>query len=165
MRHGTDVKPNRGKKATLASSQTQFDPDEAVENALILSPDLPSIELADKLSREADAEFLRGLAREFFLKLVKAQRRKMQASTREQFRLPGFEHLPIRIQIAGDKKQKLLNANYYGTREYYKHLSAKYDARKATDPKVQEAKALMEFMREKSQTDRGITVGRAFGLT
>jgi hypothetical protein len=152
---------DRGEKATLWSSQTKFDPDEAVQNALISEPDLPSIQIAERLAKEAMAhpDFIENFFRRFFFRSLKQSREKAARAKHEQYRLPGFEHLPIRIQGAKEKVE-LLDATYRGVREWVKHLNAK----SWETPRMKEAKALLEKMHEAAKRDPGITVRGALGL-
>jgi hypothetical protein len=81
---------------------------------------------------------------------------------RAQLRLPGFEHLPQRITGFGGKRIRLLNANYTGVRAYFRSLMRDHKARLRNDPKVKEAKALMEQLRKRARTDRRFTVRELF---
>ena len=153
---------NRVKNAALGSGQTQFDPVKAVENALILDPQVPSIQLAERLAKEAmeDPVFIQKHLVSFFFRSLKSMRRKEAFTRNPQRRLPGFEHLPIRIRGVENQRLALLDANYKGVREWVKHLNAE----KRDDPTMKEAKALLEKMSVASKADRDITVRRVFGL-
>lgn len=151
---------NRGQKATLAASQPQFDAKEAIQNALILEPDLPSNQLAERLAKEAakHRDFIHRISYTYFFRSLSAARKKDARAKHEQYQLPGLEHLPVRIRGTKNKQVDLLDATYFGVREWVKGINA----RKRNDPLMQEAKALVEKMHEASKQQRGITVRRAY---
>jgi hypothetical protein len=156
------VIPKRVKNATLGASQPQFDAEKAIENALILSPDVPTIQLAERLAKDAMAfpDFIYGILYAFFFRSLNAARKKGVKAASEQYQLPGFEHLPLRIRGTRNREVDLLDATYKGVKEWIKHLNAQ----RRNDPRMKEAKALLEKMREASKRQRGITVRRALGL-
>lgn len=148
----------------------------AVVDGLILNPKMPAIQLADVLMRESDPDLARALAeiltRKLYVTTILAERRKR--SIVAQTRLPGFEHLPLKIRIPRavpgfrgldtGKRVSLLDANTYGVREYYRLLMKAHRNRKQNDPKVQEAKSLLEKMQKASRKEKAITVRQVLML-
>jgi hypothetical protein len=114
------------------------------------------------LAKEAMAhpDFIENFFRRFFFRSLKQRREKDARAKHEQYQLPGFEHLPLRVLGKRKKRLELLNATYEDVRDWVKRMSA----RKPDTPKVTEAKALLEKMRVAARTDRGITVRRVYGL-
>jgi hypothetical protein len=159
----TNALPSRVKNAALRATGPDFDHAKAIEDALILEPELPSIQLAEKLTEEAmkDPKSTAAILQIFFLSRIKTARKIVSAAKHEQYRLPGFEHLPFSIR--GEKKEKLdlLDANYSAVRAWFKRLNT----RRKDDPEFNQAKALVEKMRAASKIDRGVTVRRVFGLS
>jgi hypothetical protein len=133
----------------------------AVANAMILKPKARAVELAEALLNES-LEFQRdlneALARNFYIAAYNVERRKRAAANRAQFALPGFEHLPLKIPSANGAPMRLLDANLRRVRDYYRSLTKGYDKRKKDDPRVKEAKALMQKLQKRSGTEKGITV-------
>ncbi len=73
-------------------------------------------------------------------------------------RLPGFDHLPVRITVAKGHRPLLLDANREGVRAYFWALMKKYSERKRKDPRIVEAKKLLDLMTNRAHTEKGITV-------
>ncbi len=98
------------------------------------------------------------LVRNFYVNAIQAERRRQSAATaKAQPMLPGFEHLPARIAIAG-KRVALLTANFSTIKAYYWSLMKKHTERKRNDPKIIEAKRLLDEMTKRAPNDKGITV-------
>lgn len=135
---------------------------EAIEQALILHPKIPAAQLADVLIEERGAEVAAqlgtALSRIFYTRGLLSARRKESAANRKQLLLPGFEHLPLKITVANGKRIRLLSANREGVRSYYWSLMKKHSERKRNDPKIIEAKALLDEMTKRARTEKGITV-------
>ena len=85
------------------------------------------------------------LARDFFLRTIRAELRKRAADA--QMRLPGFDHLPLTIQGADGEPVPLMDASYTRVRAYYRRLMVAHRNRRVNDPKIKEVKALLELMR------------------
>lgn len=135
----------------------------SIEQALIIHPNLPAIQLAGLLVENSDPELAADLSdllmREYYARGILAQRREESIETaRAQPMLPGFEHLPARIQVGEGKRVRLLSANYAAVREYYRSLIRAYGERRRNDPKLREAKALLDEMQKHSRANKGITV-------
>jgi hypothetical protein len=158
----TNVRPERGKDDGTWGQRPQFDAKKAIENALILDAELPSIQLAERLAREAlaDPVFIERYFVAFFLRSLTMARRKAARARHEQYQLPGFEHLPFTIRGENRERCNLLDANYKAVRAWFKGLNT----RRKDDPEFNEAKGLAEKMRIAAKKDRGITVRRALGL-
>jgi hypothetical protein len=109
-------------------------------------------------SFEFQAELNEILARNFYISACHAARKAQSAAARAQLLLPGFEHLPLKVPGLQGKRIALLDANFRRLRDYYRSLTKGHDARKKNDPRVIETKALMEKMRKRSRTEKGITV-------
>ncbi len=141
---------------------------DAVANALILHPDMPAIHLAEVLMKDEEPEVGEQLSeilkRDFYVRAVLADRRARAAANRAQAILPGFEHLPLRIRTPKGARVRLMDANYTAVKSYYWSLMASHTSRKRNDPKIKEAKKLLETMRKRSRTERGITVREVFVL-
>lgn len=152
----TSAQPSRDDPFTLARA--------AVADALILNPTIGPAAMADVLlneSPEFQQELMDMLARNFYISAWHAAKRLQAAAARAPRLLPGFEHLPLKVPGAKTKEGKqllLLDANYTRVRAYYRSLTTGHDARKKNDPRVIEAKALLEKMRKRSRKDKGITV-------
>ena len=133
----------------------------AVANALILHPKIRAVDLAELLLNESLA-FQRDLndelARNFYIAAYNLEKRKQAAAVRAQLALPGFAHLPLKIPSAKGTPMRLLDANFFRLRDYYRSLTKRHDKRKKNDPRVKEAKALMEKMQKRTRTEKGITV-------
>jgi hypothetical protein len=155
-----NVTPKRVKTAALGASQPQFDPHKEVESALIIDAELPSIQIADRLAREAPEDFTINVVRQVFLRIILSQRRNHEHLKHEQYRLPGMAHLPLQIMGYRNKRQILLDATFKSVQAYVNHLNAG----RPDSAKQREAKALLEIMREASKKQRGITVRRALTL-
>jgi hypothetical protein len=140
---------------------------DAVRNAIVLEPAMPSAELAEHLYAEADSALIHGLGRALIVahlaKLIRSERAKELHAKHAQLALPGFEHLPLRIPVSAQRRVPLRDANYTQIRIYYRALRRKYRDRGRKDPKLKEAKQLMERMRRRSRKHRGITVAAVFG--
>jgi hypothetical protein len=133
----------------------------AVDDALILMPKIRAADLAEALLNQS-FDFQRDLneilARNFYIAACNTVRRKQAAEARAQLRLPGFEHLPVKISVADGKRIRLLSANREGVRAYYWSLMKKHSDRKRSDPQIIEAKALLDEMTKRARTEKGITV-------
>jgi hypothetical protein len=131
----------------------------SVADALILNPNTPSVELVEILIREAEPELAQALSdtltRRFYLSAMRSLRRKQVA---EQYRLPGFEHLPREIPTRDGTRLALLDANYRRVREYYWSLKRHALDSIPESAKVKEAKALMQKMQKYARDEKGITV-------
>lgn len=134
---------------------------QAVTDALILMPKIRAADLAEALlnnSYDFQPALNEILARNFYIAAANTQRREQAASNRAQLRLPGLEHLPLKIPVANGKRIRLLNANREGVRAYYWSLMKKHSDRKRSDPQIIEAKALLNEMTRAARKDKGITV-------
>lgn len=135
---------------------------DAARDAVRAHPDMTSVELSDLLLHESDPQMLRDLAetlvRKFFRHEIQAQRRKEIITSRRQNLLPGFEHLPTKIETRDGTRIRLMGATFRRLRDYYRILMKR--ARSREDPKIKEIKRLMEKMREASRDDQGVTVKR-----
>lgn len=133
-----------------------------IENALIVNPTMPATELAQLLFQHSEPEFQESLnavlCQEFYARNIRSIRRKQAAADREQFKLPGFEHLPLKIPGPKGLPIQLLDANVSTVKQYYWSLMGKYSDRKRADPKIKEAKALWQAMKKGAEHEQGITV-------
>ncbi len=147
--------------AKIGRSEVLAQAEKAVGDSLEAHPKLTALQLAEVLMQEADAGLAASLAeiltREFYVHTIRAARRKVSA--RAQLRLPGFEHLPL--TIPGTKGPvRLIEASYTRVRQYYRSLLIGHRKRTKNDPRIKEAKALMEKMRRRSLRDKRVTVGQ-----
>jgi hypothetical protein len=130
--------------------------------ALDANPGLPGIRVVDILMQATTPQFREQLAefltREFFLRMIRAQWQKRAVANRSQLQLPGFEHLPLTIPDSKGRPVLLMQATFTRVRLYYRSLMIEHRARRNTDPRIREAKALMEMMREYARVDKSITV-------
>jgi hypothetical protein len=126
---------------------------ERVKDAMLIYPNTPNLALATILSTDASDFTKEILAEEFYMREIRARRRKKSAEDRAQYLLPGFEHLPLKIG-----PDALLDLNYTGVRKYYRSLVVTAEAKIQNAPKIKEAKALMEKMRKHPRRNKGITV-------
>lgn len=137
---------------------------EIAENANILEPDLPALQLAAKVFAEAEADLVSELSRAlgiaYFARLIRAERRKSSLNRHEQFRL--FEHVPLRITGERNRRIALERATFADVRRYCKLLRAQY--RDRVPVKLKEAEALMERMKKAAAKTPGITVAEVLGL-
>ncbi len=145
----------------LSEEEIRSRAQEAVIQGVDDSPDLPAIQLAELLIVNSDpdltAELGAMLMRGFYVTAILSARRKNASATRTQASLPGFEHLPSRIQTAKGKVS-LLAANRDGVRAYYWSLMKAHSERRRNDPKIKEAKDLLDKMTKAARTEKGITV-------
>ena len=145
-----------GEESALAEARA------AVENALILNPQMPAHLMVEVLmeSAEEDLTFrLRViLEAQFYLRTIRSQRHRQATANHAQLTLPGFPHLPVNIPGPKGAPIHLLDANTYAVREYCRLLMKAHRERKQTDPKMREAFGLLEKMRAASQTEKNITV-------
>ena len=134
----------------------------AVEDALILNPKMPAVQLAELLIENADEDITRGLhlilERQFYRRAIRAHRMKQSAAARAQLALPGFEHLPLNITGPKGAPIPLLDANTRAVRQYLRGLMKDHRDRRRTDPKIQEAQALLAKMQKAAKDEQGITV-------
>ena len=139
--------------------------EELVTNALILEPQLPPPIMAERIISMAEPVFAvelgRSLMIDYFSRLIRSERAKR--ATIQQPRLPGCEHLPLRITGKRDRRVALSMATFSDIRQYCWALGRKHLDRKRVDPKLVEAKALMIRMRKPSKKNPGITVGEVLG--
>lgn len=105
-------------------------------------------------------DFIEKFLRRFFFRSLSAARQKEARAKHLQYKLPGFESLPLRIRGMRNKTAELIDATYKDVSEWVKRLRAQ----KRNDPRMKEAKALLEKMRVASRKRRGITVAEVFGL-
>ncbi len=134
----------------------------AVEYLNSHHPKLPVGELAELLSAATDPEIAPALdailRNDFYVSATMAHRRKLAAANRAQSLLPGFEHLPLKIPLSENTRVRLMDANLTGVRLYYRSLMKAHRNRRRNDPKIKEAKALLDLMTARARTERGITV-------
>jgi hypothetical protein len=131
---------------------------EHAENTLILHADLPIAAVATEAVKSLDAdlraELVEILLPEHFIKLVRIARRKQSAPKPRP--LPGFEHLPIRIQ--GRKKIKPIQLVTWVDMEFYvRHLSRQ----SRETEKYKEAVKLRDRLKRRKG---GAKAGDLFGL-
>ncbi len=133
----------------------------AVAEALKQNPRLPAVQLAAMIE-SSGGEYVPALSKilrgEFYLHEIRVARAAKPKAGSAQLRLPGFEHLPPEIPGPQGKSIPLGQASYTSVRAYYRSLTSAYDKRKRNDPRVKEAKALMEIMRKRTRNDKAITV-------
>jgi hypothetical protein len=133
-----------------------------VEDALILHPKMPAVQLAEILIENADDDTATALRiileRQFYLHAIRSYRIKQAAKNRAQLLLPGFEHLPVTIPSPKGIEIKLLDANTHAVRQYYRSLMKEHRERKLADPRIKEALALLQKMEAASHTEKRITV-------
>jgi hypothetical protein len=162
------TKPSRLKQKsdTLVQpyqNQILKDAREAVADAVLLYPEMPVSELVELMSTETvttnDRMLLSAvLLRRFYASAIRAERRKKAAASRAQLLLPGFEHLPINIPTRQGPRLALLDANYRRVRDYYWSLKRRHSERERNDPRIKEAKMLMDLMQKRAGNDERITV-------
>jgi len=142
---------NFSENTALAAARNQ------ILDGLILNPKMPAIQLAKMLFDEAEPEIRTGLAgllvKDFYRRQILTERRKQSATS--QLHLPGCEHLPRKIPVAGGKSVELLDANTYGLKEYYGILMKRHRDRRNNDPKIQEVLRLLEKMRSAPRKKEG----------
>ncbi len=134
---------------------------EAVADALILQPKIRAADLAEAMLNNAydfQPELNGLLARNFYIAACHAERRRQSAAARAQLLLPGFDHLPLRITVAKGRRIALLSANREGVRAYYWALMKRHTERKRRDPRIIEAKKLLDVMTKRAHADKRITV-------
>jgi hypothetical protein len=158
------------KTKQLTRSQTDIEIvcKQAVQDALILEPKLPAALLAQQIISELEPEVLAELGQRLiaahFARLIRSTRTKESRTRREQLLLPGFEHLPVEIAISETERVPLRSANYTQVRSYFRLLSNTHLDRRRNDPRLLEAKALMEKMRSYADKQPRITVAEVLGL-
>jgi hypothetical protein len=157
---GSGVRPNRVKTTTLGSGHSQFDALQEAKNALILEPETPSIQIADRLAREAPEEAARHALRILLFRLISALRKADVRQKHEQYQLPGMEYLPLIIAGKRDQRTPLLDATYTGVRDWIWRMNATRN----DSAKIRSAKRLLKLMRKASKRHPGITVRRAIEL-
>ncbi len=101
---------------------------------------------------------------EHFMKRIRLERRKQLGERRQLLLIPGYAHLPINICVSEDVRVRLRDATYREILRYCKFLGKRFTKRREDDPKLKEAKALLDFMQKKAKKNRGITVAEALGL-
>jgi hypothetical protein len=72
------------------------------------------------------------LLTDFYLREIRSQRRQQAKENSAQLRLPGFDHLPIKIRTAKGKLILLVEANFTQVRAYYWSLRKDYTSAKET---------------------------------
>lgn len=136
-------------------------------NAIAMNPELPSGQLAQVAVEDCDRDLVSGLSRvlllRFFERLIRAERASARRKL-QQLPLPGFNHLPKRIPINEKKRRSLEDATYSDLRSYVRRLSVGQRERLKNDPKLAEAKKLLELMGKYNGTSEGITVKEVFAL-
>lgn len=141
---------------------------EQVQKWMIVHQDWNAPRVADVVIRRAtdgtDPDFYLALTqladllvRKFYVRLIQAERRKAAAARHAASTPPELLHLPATIKL-GDRKIRLLDANFARVRDYYWSLMAHYTERKRKDRRIQAAKSLMDEMRKRTRRDKGITV-------
>jgi len=126
---------------------------EHAENTLILHPDLPVAQIGEEAAKTCDPE-LRGelaeiLLREYFTKVARLGRRKQSPPKTE--RLPGCEHLPLKIQGKTKLKPQEL-VTYTDMRIYVERLGR---ASKETERYKEAVKLRDRLKRRKHGTKAG----------
>lgn len=152
----------RVENTTNHPQRGKFDVCQQVENALILYPDLPSIQVAEQLISSLEVDQLRQVALAPVLKAVRAIRARLKG--REQPTLPGFDRLPTFVLDWQKRKRSILNATCWDIECYVRRLGGSYLKRKRNDARLKEAKDLLKKMRAASRKKRGVTVGEVLGL-
>lgn len=137
---------------------------EQAENAAILNPNLSIRDLAGLLAENTPPEILVALAPmllgRMYATLIRAARAHSKS---KQDHLPGFENLPSRIP--GPKgKIDIMDANYTAMRAYYWSLTREWTAKQERDPRVIQARALMERLGKYTADEERITVGQVLRL-
>jgi len=134
---------------------------DAVRDALIVHPDEPAgllaAQLADELETEIERDLSRHLVMAFFLRLIRKERVKVRNSARAQMLLPGFEHLPLRIEVFR-KRVPLGAATTRQVREFVRLLVREHRNRLKTDPVLNQARALLALMEKHARSNERITV-------
>jgi hypothetical protein len=134
---------------------------ESVQDALISHPDEPAAMLAAQLADELDTEAFHDLARHlvtaFFLRLIRAQRNKQKKAERAQMLLPGFEYLPVEIEVF-QRSVPLAAATMRQVKEYVRLLVKEHRERVKTDPQLNQARALLALMEKHATSNERITV-------
>jgi len=152
---------------TMSVIEMERTSDEIIENGAISEPELPAEILVDRLIEASDKRFIAELGRSMiagaWAKKVRAWR-AANAETRERARPKGFEHLPLRIRIYGDKSVSLVKAHYSHMREFCKLRSKQHEGRKKDDPVLREARKLRDRLKRRSKRRRGITAGEVLGF-
>jgi hypothetical protein len=131
----------------------------AVLQCLAMHEDLPTRQVVEIYRKDADVELSASvrdiLEGDLYAQIIRAERRKR---TIFQLQLPGFEHLPLKIPDAQGVPILLIDASFTRVRAYYRSLMIAHKNRRINDPKIVEAKTLMEEMRKASMIDKSITV-------
>jgi hypothetical protein len=152
-------KPHRTARPSRADVLKQAS--RAVSDALKRG-DLHSAPQIAEALRVSGGEFVPALAdillTDFYLREIRSQRRQQAKENSAQLRLPGFDHLPLKIRTAKGKMILLIEATFTQVRAYYRSLAVDYDKRRRNDPRIKEVKRLMEKMRRRARTRKDITV-------
>ena len=142
----------------------------SAENMLLLSPNEPAQRLAEMLVAESSEELAAALAQilthEFYVRTIRALRRKQSAKKQAESLLPNFEHLPVELPIRNrdGKRVLLVDANYWRLWRYYWSLMKQHRERKKNDPQIREAKALLDKLQPYSAKEKKITVRQVLAL-
>ena len=128
-----------------------------LETALLLTDDgTPLRPLAERIfqsERDSIEPFMQEWAVDRLVWLL--QRRRAHLRPGNQLRLPGFEKLPSRLSVNGNRRVNLRYATIFHLREYRAVLERRRDSR------LFQLDSLIAFMQPYSDSNRGITVERA----
>lgn len=124
-----------------------------IESALMLSPDVPTAALAERIY-DSDPELMERIQRTWVIERLvwMINRRRSRVSQGNQLPLPGFEKLPRRMVIKGGKRVALRYATVKQLRQYRGALWKKRDSR------IEVVDRLIELVAGYASEHPGITV-------
>jgi len=161
------LQPSHSPSAKIGRSEVLAQVQKAVVKSVDANPKMPALQLIEVIITEADTALTASLddilRRDFYAHAVRAERRSRAANA--QLRLPGFEHLPRTIPGPKGEPVPLIEASYTRVRAYFRSLMVAHRNRRINDPKIKEAKALMEKMEKRFRKDKGVTVGQVVRLS
>ncbi len=140
---------------------------ELVSDALILEPDSPAKNIAQRILDQCEVEFLEALGRmlvaRYLKRLVGVARRKIAAAQpKEPLLFPEWNALPERIPISDGVKAPLRNANISQLRAYLRTLELKQAEQTAAlrvTREIEQVLALIDLMGRYAARSHGITAG------
>lgn len=132
-------------------------------NALIECPNAPAAALAIICFQNVDPAILEPLKEvlvlDYFRRTIRSVRRKQTVANRQQLALPGFELMPQVLPVSKKGPPvELMDARYADLRAYCWMLANKDRERLRNNPKLKQAEALRDKMKEHAHREPGITV-------
>ena len=141
---------------------------DAAEAAVACEPKLPAAGIAELVLNGADADVAEEMGQILLLRHFATMAREIRAEQlrreREQYLLPGFDHLPARIAIGKNRRVFIRQANLTQLRNYLRALNRSHRNRRENDLRRKEMTELLEGMTKASRKHKGITAAQALGL-